>query len=147
MAEPIRDPFVTGQAPAVWDRPHAAPKARLVAVLRRVDEDAGLALIPARSRAVSEDEICAVVATDEKDAAPEATVRRVAQIGFVEFVAGGLLIEGDRVMVAAADAGEIAGFDESQMPNHRIIVLRRAEMCSGLEKGLPPGPGIVFVPP
>ncbi len=60
---------------------------------------------------------------------------RGARVGFVEFTAGGMIIKGDRVEVGGEPLGEIAGFDETFMPNYQTIVLRAAERTTGRQRG------------
>ena len=145
MNAETRDPYLTGEAPRRWDRPHSAPQARLVAVLRETREDPGLKLIPNRSRAVRAGEINEIVATGGSGAAAGGEVGLLACLGFAEFTRGGMLIEGDHVVVGGETIGEIAGFDETRMPNHRTIVLRNAGLVSGLDRGFGLSAGVSFI--
>ena len=84
MAPSKRDPFLTGASSGPWDRPHGAPKARLVAVLDESGDELGLKLIANKSRATQANEINELAVTDE-DAGPGGTVERAAFLAFVEF--------------------------------------------------------------
>ena len=145
MARSKNDPFLTGASAGPWDRPHGTPEARLVAVLDESGDGLGLKLIPNKSRAVQENEINELAVTGE-NAAPGGTVERAAFLAFVEFTSGGMLIEGDRVEVGGETIGEIAGFDETWMPNYQTIVLRKAEPTTGRQRGYRLGDAITFVP-
>jgi hypothetical protein len=145
MARSKNDPYLTAPGPYDWDRPHGSPRARMVAVLDESGEGLGLKLIVNKSRAAQANEINELAVTDE-DAAPGATVERAARVAFVEFTSGAMLIEGDRVEVGGETIGEIAGFDETWMPNYQTIVLRKAEPTTGRQRGYRLGDAITFVP-
>ena len=145
MARSKNDPFLTGASAAPWDRPHGAPKARLVAVLDESGDGLGLKLIPNKSRAIQANEIHELAVTD-KDAAPGGTVERAAFLAFVEFPLGGMLIEGDRIEINGETIGEIAGFDETAMPNHRTVVLKKTTRTTGRQRGYKLDDTITVVP-
>jgi hypothetical protein len=145
MARSKNDPFLTGASSAPWDRPHGAPKARLVAVLDENGDGLGLKLIPNKSRAVREFEINELAVSDEV-AEPGGTVEGAAFVAFVEFTSGGMLIEGDRIEINGDSIGEIAGFDEAAMPNHRTVVLRKATRTTGRQRGYQLDDTVTVVP-
>ena len=145
MAMRPNDPFLTQPGPYNWDRPHASPQGRLVAVLDESGEDWDLKLMRNLSRAAKDTEINELVVTDE-EAKPGGSVSRGAAVAFVEFTSGGMLIEGDRIEVNGELLGEIAGFDETFMPNHQTIVLRAAERTTGRQRGYSLDDTVTVVP-
>jgi hypothetical protein len=96
---------------------------QVVAVLRGVTDRRGLFLTEYRSRAVPAGQIHELMITDEQ-ASLESTVDRVALIAFFEVTVGGVLLIGDRVTIGGNLVGELAGFDETHMPNHQNVCLR-----------------------
>ena len=145
MAKSTTDPFLTGASKGPWDRPHGAPKGQLVAVLDESGDGLGLKLIANKSRAARANEINELAVTDE-EATPGATVESAAYLAFIELTSGGMLIEGDRVEINGETIGEIAGFNESAMPNHQTIVVRKAKRTTGRQRGYQLGDAITFVP-
>lgn len=110
-------------------------KGRVVAVLRGTVYGRDLQLIPQPSRAIRAGEIHEFIATEEP-AAPGTTVSRVAYLCFVEFENGGVILQGDRLILGGRLAGTVAGFDLSHHPNHINIVVRAEPLISGEEMGL-----------
>ena len=53
-------------------------------------------------------------------------------------------MEGDNVTVAGRLIGQIAGFDETHLPNHLNIVVKAGKSVTGREIGLNPGDAIQF---
>ena len=100
----------------------------LVAVSDLTIGDRGLKLIVPRTRAVLSNEIHELILTDEQDAAPGKTVNRVLVLGFMEVKTGGIIAVGDAVSSAEKMLGEVAGFDETHMPNHMNIVIEAEEL-------------------
>ena len=142
-----RDPYLTGQAQGRRDWPHVPLEARFVAVLKDHRDGRGMQLIRARTRAVRRYEIHEFMITDEVDTAlPGNEVTDVSYIAFAEFQTGGMLVEGDKVAVNGEEIGEIAGFDETHMPNHQNIVIRGPKRVTGRELGARLGDVIEFVP-
>ena len=141
-----RDPYVTGSLPPRWDNPHAPLEAQFTCVLRPSLENRGLRLIVNASRAIRRFDVHELIITDEDGAAPGSEVNRIAYIGFVEFACGGVMVAGDRVMVNGEVIGEIAGFDETHMPNHQNIVIKGSSRISGFNRGLRLGDRVSFVP-
>jgi hypothetical protein len=82
--------------------------------------------------------------TDEPDAAPGLKVDRIPSIGFIEFSAGGVLVEGDKLVINGKTIGKIAGFDETHVPNHMNIVLKGQERITGLAWGIKGGDEVIF---
>ena len=146
MVTKIKDPYASGRVQGRRDWPHSELEARFVAVLKSTREDRGLELILPATRAIRKNEIHEFILTDEDDAAPGKVVNRVAYVAFAEFTKGGMLVEGDEVVVRGVTIGEIAGFDETHMPNHQNIVIRGPERKTGLDLGAKVGDLISFVP-
>ena len=146
MVTKIKDPYASGRVQGRRDWPHSELEARFVAVLKSTCEDRGLELILPPTRAIRKNEIHEFILTDEDDAAPGKVVNRVAYVAFAEFTKGGMLVEGDEVVVRGGTIGEIAGFDETHMPNHQNIVIRGPERKTGLDLGAKVGDLISFVP-
>jgi hypothetical protein len=116
----VGGPQVFGANPYVSK---SAVVGRVVAVLRGVTDRRGLYLTEYRSRAVPVGQVHELMVTDEQ-APLESTVDRVALIAFFEVTEGGVLLVGDLVTLGGHLVGELAGFDETHMPNHQNICLR-----------------------
>lgn len=107
---------------------------RVVAVLRGTTEHRGLRITDFRSRAVPSGDIHELMVTDE-EAALGSTVNRIALLAFFEVTNGGVILVGDRVFVGDMELGEVAGFDETHMPNHQNICLR-GDWLDGASRGV-----------
>ena len=70
----------------------------------------------------------------------------MSYVAFAEFRNGGMLVEGDQVCVSGKVIGEIAGFDETHMPNHQNVVIRGPKRLTGRELGAKLGDTISFIP-
>lgn len=121
--------------------------ALFVGVLDSRREGRGLTLIHPRTRCIRRYEVHEIILTDEPDAGPARPVNRCHYLGFVEFQAGGLLVEGDSLSVAGQVIGTVAGFDESHFPNHYNIVIKGPRLVTGIELKQKPGDALVFLPP
>ena len=146
MDAKTNDPYATGQVKGRRDWPHVELEARFVAVLKDHREGRGLQFIRPATRAIRREEIHEFILTDEPDAGPGSVVNRVSYVAFAEFTKGGMLVEGDRVVVNGESIGEIAGFDETHMPNHQNIVVRGPKRLTGRELGAKLGDTISFIP-
>lgn len=144
MAEESGDPFTLCIRAGPPDYPRLGPKGYFVAVMKNKREQRGLQLIHPNTRAIRRHEIHEFMVTDESGAAPGGTVNRIAGLGFVEFTAGGILAQGDVLMVGESIIGEIIGFDESHMPNHQNILVRSPELRSGIERDIRVGDAVTF---
>lgn len=130
------DPYTSG---LINDRPsfeHRPIRTAVVAVLEAHRRGRGLKLIPQRTRCIRRGEIHELLVTNEGDAVPGSQVDTVASVAFVEFQAGGVIVEGDGVFHGETLVGFVVGFDETHCPNHMNIVFRSAEPKSGRELGL-----------
>jgi hypothetical protein len=120
-------------------------RGRIVAVLTSKRDQRSLKLIHPYTRCIRKEEVHEILLTDEKDALPGGIVNRVAAIAFMEFTTGGVLMEGDAVMIRGREIGRIAGFDEAHSPNHINIVLKNAKRKTGLEYGIEGGDQVIFI--
>ncbi len=141
-----RDPFSIDVGVPRPAYPRTGCEGVLVAILRTLSDDRGLELIDPPTRCVRRYDIHELILTDDADAKPGARVDRAAYLGFVEFDRGGVISAGDTVTIDDAPVGEIAGFDETHMPNHINILLRGPNRIPGTERGLALGSRVKFVP-
>lgn len=95
---------------------------RVVVVLDGNFDERGLQLIKPTSRVLKKNEIHEFILSDES-LEPGGTVNRIAYLGFVEIIQGGVIVSGDPVIVGGKVVGKIGGFDETHMPNHLNIIL------------------------
>jgi uncharacterized protein DUF6917 len=142
-----RDPYEAGIILAAPRILRLALEARFVGVLDSRREGRGLTLIHPRTRCIRRYEIHELILTDERDAGPGCAINRCHYLGFVEFQAGGLLVEGDVLTIAGETVGAVAGFDESHFPNHYNVVIKGPRLVTGIELGQKPGDAVLFVPP
>jgi len=60
---------------------------------------------------------------------------QVIVLGFFEVISGGIILIGDQASIDGAPIGEVAGFDQTHMPNHMNILvkgpLKRPELRLG----------------
>lgn len=108
---------------------------RVVAVLRGVSTQRGLAIEDYRSRAVLAGQIHELMATDG-ECKPGAVVERVALLVFFEVIAGGVILLDDVVEVAGVILGEVGGFNDTHMPNHQNICLVSPKLLDGADQRL-----------
>jgi hypothetical protein len=149
MNKPERphDPYEAGMIVAASRILRDALTARFVGVLDSRREGRGLQLIHPRTRCIRRYDVHELIVTDDPGAGPGRPVNRCHYLGFVEFQAGGLVVEGDRMNVAGQVIGTVAGFDESHFPNHYNIVIRGPRLVTGAELKQKPGDEVVFLPP
>jgi hypothetical protein len=111
-------------------------KGRFVVVLEGLLNNRGLNLIHPISRAFPKGTIIELIGTDEIDAAPGTIVNNICYIGFVELVEGGVILTGDKVYCGDMLIGNIAGYDDTHMPNHQNTIIFMENRRSGRELGL-----------
>lgn len=131
------DPY---QAGLFSSNPYAAKKeiqGRLVVILKGKLEKRGLNLITPISRAVQKNEVHELILTDDREAGPGNRVERIAYMGFMEIISGGVLLAGDELSCEGKIIGRIAGFDETHLPNHLNIVIFSNPRLDGVELGFP----------
>jgi hypothetical protein len=104
-------------------------------------------LEPHPSRAVTAGEIHELAVTDDPAARPEARVDRVAYVGFVEVVRGGVILVGDQVSLGQREMGEVVGFDCTHFPNHMNILVRSPRWQTGRGLGVELEEPVVFIYP
>ncbi|MDU4960110.1 MAG: hypothetical protein E6X17_05535 [Sporomusaceae bacterium] len=138
------DPYKSGKFSRSPYAKKAAAGGPLIAILDGWLEDRGLALIAPISRCIQKDEVHELIVTDEADAQPGARVDRIAYLGFFAAAQSGVLVAGDDVFIDGRLLGQLAGFDETHMPNHLNIVIRAAVRNSGVELGAEPGWQVLF---
>jgi hypothetical protein len=131
--DPHRERVLDTDNPYVAKRP---VKAQVVCVLHARSERRGMQLEPHPSRAVPAGEIHELAVTDDPAAAPGSRVERVAYVGFVEVVRGGVVLVGDQVTLGGRRLGRVAGFDCTHFPNHMNILVYSPEWQTGLELGV-----------
>ena len=81
--------------------------------------------------------------TDE-DVSTGSTVQRVGLIAFFEVVEGGVILVGDQVQVNGRALGDVAGFDETHMPNHQNICVAADSLVDVVALGLALGDSVRF---
>lgn len=118
---------------------------KLVVVLNGTVNKRELKLIKPPSRGVVKYQVHELILTDEQEAAPGKIVDKVAYLGFVEFTNGGVLLNGDIVLINGRQIGYLVGYDETHMPNHQNIVIKTNILQSGKDLKLKPGDRISFV--
>ena len=141
-----QDPYEAGLIVAASRILRLPLEAHFVGVLDSRRESRGLSLIHPRTRCVRRYEIHELILTDERDAGPGATINRCHYLGFVEFQAGGILVEGDALVIDGQTVGTLAGFDESHFPNHYNVVIKGPRLVTGIELGRKPGHPVFFQP-
>ena len=110
-------------------------KGELVVVLDGYMENRGLKLIAPISRCILKNEIHELLFTDEIDAGPGMSVDKISYLGFFEVEQGSVMVSGDEVFLNNQLIGHIAGFDETHMPNHLNIIMKRQNRLTGVELG------------
>ncbi len=131
--DPHREQVLDTDNPYVSKRP---VEGRLVCVLDARSERRGMQLEPHPSRAVPEGEIHELALTDDPAAGVGARVQRVAYVGFVEIVRGGVILVGDQVTLGGRELGRVAGFDCTHFPNHMNILVRGLQLQTGEQLGV-----------
>ena len=120
------------------DNPYVDKRAvegRIVCVLDARSERRGMQVEVHPSRAVPAGEIHELAVTDDPEAGPGARVERVAYVGFVEIVHGGVILVGDQVTLGSLRLGQVVGFDSTHFPNHLNILVRGLRWQTGRELG------------
>ena len=117
---------------------------KLVAIMDMELKKRGLQLIPAYTRALQKNEIHELIITDEKNAGPRKKVNNVSYLGFVRIEEGGIVAIGDKVSLEGKIIGEVAGFDETHMPNHWNIVIKSSKKATGIKLNAPIEGEIIF---
>lgn len=133
----VKDPYQAGLVKAhKWEKVDITGE--MLLILDTEMDERGLNLMAPRTRALRRYEIHELLLTDEEEASPGRVVNRVAGIGFAEIEQGGVVVVGDRVLIEDTSIGEVAGFDETHMPNHLNIVIKAQKRVHGVKLGLRP---------
>jgi hypothetical protein len=130
------DPYKAG---LFSENPYAAKrtiKGKLAVILRGKLDKRGLELIPMISRAVLKNEVHELIVTDQENVGPGSKVDKIAYIGFVEIITGGVMTVGDTLSCQDKVLGKVIGFDETHLPNHLNIVLSSNTRADGVEQSL-----------
>lgn len=138
------DPYKTGLIKRVPFAKKSRVLSKLVAIMDMEVKKRGLQLIPSYTRAILKNEIHELIITDEKDASPGKKVDNISYLGFVEIEKGGVAAVGDKVSLEGKIIGEVAGFDETHMPNHWNIVIKSLKKTTGVELNASVGGEIIF---
>ncbi len=140
----MREPYKAGMAKTAhqWERVDIT--AELIVIMDTQSDERGLKLIAPFTRAVLKHQIHELLMTDEREASPGKEVNRVAGVGFIEFTRGGLIVAGDKVWIGDRCLGEVAGFDETHMPNHQNIVIKAEQRSPGVKLGLQLGSKVLI---
>jgi len=117
---------------------------KLVAIMDMEIKKRGLQLIPSYTRALLKNEIHELIITDEKNAGPRKKVNNISYLGFVRIEEGGIVAKGDKVYLEGKIIGEVAGFDETHMPNHLNIIIKSSKKATGIELNAPIEGEIIF---
>jgi hypothetical protein len=125
------DPYKAGlvKKPPYGDR--RTVRGKVVVVLKHDMLPITVDTIWPRSRALRSGDIHEMLLSTEEFSVGEATSNLVP-VAFFEVTIGGVVLVGDTVKIGGSVIGEIAGFDETHMPNHMNIVLKRTEEWEGL---------------
>ena len=84
-----------------------------------------------------------IILTDE-NSKPGDIVDKIAYIGFFVVNESTVITVGDEVRINGQVIGNIAGFDETHMPNHYNIVIHGDERSSGNERNLDLGDEVII---
>ncbi len=105
----------------------------------------GLELINTRSRALCRHEIHEILITDDREASPGRIVDPMSLVCFVEIINGGLILVGDKVTANGEIIGYVAGYDETNFPNHINIILYNSQRLTGLDINIQIGDEVLFL--
>lgn len=142
-----RDPYSGVYDPTRANYPRSETGGAFVGILRRTVHDRGLRLIKERARCIRQGEIHEFIITEEPGAIAGQEVDSIAYLGFAEFSRGGVILCGDIFSVDGQEIGELAGVDETHMPNHMNIVIRGKGLVSGYDRGFMLGSRFTFKSP
>jgi len=126
------DPYETGLLKGVPCNKKTNILSILVAIMDTEVEGRGLKLISSYTRVLLVNEIHELIITDEKEAGPGKEVNSISYLGFMEVKKGGVVAVGDKVSLEGKVIGEVAGFDETHMPNHQNIIIRSEKRVTGV---------------
>jgi len=139
-----RDPYARGVVPPQPFAAVAPVEGEFVAVMQVTIPERNLQLEHYGSRAFPEGAIAELVVTDEPEARPGVRVRQAAYLGFLRISRGGVVVVGERCVLAGQPLGPVVGFDASHEPNHYSIVVR-GPLQHGAERGVQLGHRVAFL--
>lgn len=123
------DPYTTNQDSLINKPPIVA---RLCSIHDTRRANRGIVPILQKTRCVCAGSVHELIVYVQAN--PESgVIDETGYIGFAEFLTGGVLRCGDKVYRNAEYLGELAGFDETHMPNHLNILLRCTQMATGVD--------------
>jgi hypothetical protein len=93
----------------------------------------GMKPIVQRTRCVEQGSIHEIIIVEERVVKEKGLIEETAYIGFTQFLTGGLLECGDSVYLNNMLLGELAGFDDTHMPNHLNILVQRSNLVTGID--------------
>jgi hypothetical protein len=132
----MNDPYVKKLVNSSFYSSKIDIKGKIVSTLRGSLETRGLSLIHPVSRAFIKNSIIEIIGTDEADAVPGMTVNSISYIAFAEIKNGGIVLTGDDVIWNGKIIGQIAGYDDTHMPNHQNTIIKMKTKLSGEELGI-----------
>lgn len=124
------DPYTDKNQKSIIFKPPVAASLCSVHGTRRTNR--GIRPILQKTRVVERGEVHEIIVVDE-DASDDKPIEQTAYIGFAEFLSGGLLKCGDKVYINNKYLGYLTGFDDTHMPNHLNILIRRNQRVTGVE--------------
>jgi len=99
-------------------------KCSVVAVMKGEIPNRNLELIHPASRAVKQNEVIEIAATNEVKASPGSIVESVHYLGFAEVLTSGVICVNDLLECDGNTIGTVAGFELGHYPNHMNIVIK-----------------------
>jgi len=138
------DPYKRGLIKRVPCAKKSRVLSKLVAIMDMEVKKRSLQLISSYTRALLKNEIHELIITDEKGAGPGKKVDNISYLGFVEIEKGGVAAAGDKVSLEGKIIGEVAGFDETHMPNHWNIIIKSSKKATGTELNASVGGEVIF---
>ena len=127
------DPYASGKITANLYAKKRDVSGPLVVVLEGKLDNRDLSLIAPMSRCLCQGQVHELILTDEATAKPGAHVQRIAYLGFFAVEKAGVIVVGDEMLLDGKCIGQLAGFDETHMPNHLNIVIRSDRRFTGVE--------------
>ncbi len=127
------DPYLDDRTSSIIHKPPVVSVLCSVHGTRR--NNRGIRPIVQKTRCVCGGSIHEIIVVEAGIVEAQGSVEDTAYIGFARFPEGGLLECGDAVYVNERLLGELAGFDETHMPNHLNILVKRDSLITGVDLG------------
>lgn len=125
------DPYLDTKTESIIHKPPIASTLCSVHGTRRSNR--GMKPIIQKTRCVEQGSIHEIIIVEEGVLREKGIVQDTAYIGFTQFLTGGLLECGDLVYLNNMPLGELAGFDDTHMPNHLNILIQRDSLVTGID--------------